>query len=132
MHNANATNHASHTNSLAMGQNVQQKVREGDWVVLATDGLYDNVSDAEIVSMVSRAEDAMTLAETLGNLASSRSIDLKFRSPFMIAAEKAGVKWQGGKADDITVVTMQVQDDESLSPPALLSTLPEVEAVQVE
>lgn len=132
MQNASATNHAFYTNSLAMGQNIQQKVREGDWVVIATDGLYDNVSDVEIVSAVSQAVDAMTLAEALGNLASSRSVDAKFRSPFMIAAGKAGVKWQGGKADDITVVTIQVQDNESLQATSLLSTLPEVEVAEVE
>lgn len=113
-----------------MGQNVQQKVRPGDWVVLATDGLYDNVSDGEIVGVASTEEDAMDLAESLGNLASARSVDTKFRSPFMIAAEKAGVQWQGGKADDITIVTLKVVDDDTIAPATLLSTLPEVAEVE--
>lgn len=113
-----------------MGQNVQQKLRPGDWVVLATDGLYDNVADAEIVGAASAAEDAASLAERLGSLASARSVDETFRSPFMAAAEKAGVEWRGGKADDITVVAMGMVDDDAVQPTTLLSTLPEAAEVE--
>lgn len=108
-----------------MGQNVQQKLKSGDWVVLATDGLYDNVSDEEIVRRAADATDAMELAEQLGELASRRGVDDKFFSPFMMAAQKANVEWRGGKADDITVVALKVVDDENAPSVALLSTLPE-------
>lgn len=113
-----------------MGQNVQQKLRPGDWVVVATDGLYDNVADDEIVEAAAAASDAMALAESLGSLASVRSVDEEFRSPFMLAAEKAGVQWRGGKADDITVVAMNMVDSDQVPSTTLLSTLPEAAEVE--
>lgn len=108
---------------LAMGQNVQQKVEAGDWVIVATDGLFDNVGDAEIVRMAGEATDAAQLAEMLGESASARGLDKTFESPFMQAARQAGVAWEGGKADDVTVVVARVEEDERLAATSLLSTL---------
>ncbi|PXF46719.1 phosphatase 2C 80 [Gracilariopsis chorda] len=111
--------------ALAMGQNVQQKLQAGDWVIVATDGLYDNMSDTDIVAMAAHASDATELADSLGERAAVRAVDKQFVSPFMQAAMQAGVKWEGGKADDITVVVARVEDDESLLSTSLLSTLAE-------
>lgn len=108
-----------------MGQNVQQKLREGDVVVLATDGLFDNMNDKDIVAVVEQEEDEMMMAEKLGEMASTRSVDTKFASPFMLAAKKAGVKWKGGKADDITVICLRVVEDD-VEGTSLLSMLPEM------
>lgn len=110
---------------MAMGQNIQQKVREGDILVVASDGLYDNMADSDLVNIVSSEEDPMTLAETLGTMASKRGIDKSFSSPFMMAAQKAGVNWEGGKADDITVVVAKVVDGPQGANESLLSTIPQ-------
>lgn len=112
---------------MAMGQNIQQKVREGDILVVASDGLYDNMSDSDLVEVVTNEEDPMTLAETLGTMASTRGVDKSFSSPFMMAAQKAGVKWEGGKADDITVVIAKIVDGAQGVKESLLSTIPEAE-----
>lgn len=106
-----------------MGQNVQQKLRDGDIIILATDGLFDNMSDNDIVAVVEQEQDEMTMAETLGEMASARSTDKEFVSPFMLAAKKAGVKWKGGKADDITVVCLRAVEGD-VDKAELLSTLP--------
>lgn len=111
--------------SLTMGQNVQQKLREGDWVILATDGLYDNMPDKDIVGFAAKADSPMGLADTLGETAMANSLDDGYVSPFMTAATKAGVKWKGGKVDDVTIVAIKIRDDESIKPLTLLSTLPE-------
>lgn len=108
-----------------MGQNVQQKVKVGDWIILATDGLYDNVPDSEIVARVSASTDVTALAEELGDLATQRSMDKTYVSPFMKAAIGAKVDWQGGKPDDITIVALKVVDDPQTPRLTLLSTLPE-------
>lgn len=113
-----------------MGQNVQQKLKPEDWVIIATDGLYDNVSDDDIVSMINAADNPTQLAEDLGNLASERGVDKAFRSPFMLAALNAGEEWKGGKADDITIVAARVMEDPELPLESLLSTLPEVAEVE--
>lgn len=110
---------------LTMGQNVQEKVKDGDWLIIATDGLYDNVSDNEIVSIAARSSDPMVLAEELGELASKRGLDKAFVSPFMQAALKANVKWEGGKTDDVTVVAIKIKEGADVKPVTLLSTLPE-------
>lgn len=108
-----------------MGQNIQQKAREGDVLIVASDGLYDNVSDADILSYAESIEEPMTLAETLGDLASKRGVDAKFKSPFMQAANKGGVEWNGGKPDDITVVIAKIVNGATAGSESLLSTIPE-------
>lgn len=110
-----------------MGQNIQQKLREGDVLIVASDGLYDNMSDADLVQFIVKQDDPMTLAEQLGELASARGVDKSFQSPFMNAARKAGVNWNGGKADDITVVVAKVVDGSQGGTESLLSTIPEAE-----
>lgn len=110
---------------LTMGQKVQQKVRDGDWLIVASDGLYDNVPEREIVQRTAAATDPMQLAEELGEVASVNGVNKSFRSPFMEAAKKAGVSWQGGKADDITIITARILDNASIEPLTLLSTIPE-------
>lgn len=112
---------------LAMGQNIQQKVREGDVVVVASDGLYDNMSDQELVQYVNQVDDPMAMAEQLGDLASTRGVDKSYESPFMIEAKKAGVAWEGGKADDITVVVAKIVPGPDADNESLLSTIPEAE-----
>lgn len=114
--------------SLAMGQNIQRKVRIGDTLIVASDGLYDNVSDSDILSYVLSIEDPMELAETMGNLASARGVDKSFASPFMQAAQQAGVAWEGGKADDITIVVAKIVNSVDGEAESLLSTIPEYEA----
>lgn len=109
---------------IAMGQNIQQNVQEGDIIIVATDGLYDNVPNNEIVEYASSINDPMDLAESLGDLASKRGLDKSYKSPFMQAAIKAGEKWQGGKPDDITVVVARVINGSAASNVSLLSTVP--------
>lgn len=112
-----------------MGQNIQVNVQEGDVMIVATDGLYDNVSNNDIVKYVQEIADPMTLAESLGALASERGMDKEYESPFMKAAVAAGEKWNGGKPDDITVVVARVVDGATAVSQSVLSTIPEAEAV---
>lgn len=118
--------------TMQMGQNIQQKVRDGDWCILATDGLFDNVEDKEIAAVASQSEDPTTLAEELADIATKYSYDKKKESPFAKAAKKASVEWSGGKVDDITIVAIRIKDDASIRPVTLLSVLPDVEEVEEE
>ncbi|XP_078436122.1 protein phosphatase 2C family protein [Wolffia australiana] len=91
----------------------------GDTVVMGSDGLFDNVFDQEIVSLVSESKDADDAAKALADLASKHSVDTGFDSPYSIEARKRGYdvpawkkvlggKITGGKPDDITVIVGQV------------------------
>jgi len=84
-------------------------VYPGDVLIMGSDGLFDNLSDEEIVEVVDRmlAEraSAAAIAQEVAFKAFAASIDRKRVTPFSTAASSAfDMVYNGGKADDITVV----------------------------
>ena len=100
----------------------QLSVAAGDLVVLATDGLLDNMFDSDIEAIVGKANSKggmkkkngysakveEYLAWKLAEEAYHKSRDKYFASPFAISSAIAGKKHQGGKVDDITVVVAKI------------------------
>jgi len=99
----------------------------GDVIVIATDGLFDNVSLDDIVDEIKKWEDkyytegldiqsadsagdnsATILAENLVRRARDFSIDTNIDSPFALLAKENDILWGGGMPDDTTVVIMRV------------------------
>eukprot|EP00252_Welwitschia_mirabilis_P024033 TRINITY_DN6972_c0_g1_i4.p1 TRINITY_DN6972_c0_g1~~TRINITY_DN6972_c0_g1_i4.p1 ORF type:complete len:326 (-),score=74.65 TRINITY_DN6972_c0_g1_i4:307-1284(-) len=92
------------------------KVKEGDVVVMGSDGLFDNVFKYEIERIVGsfgrvNSKDAQKLVD----LASLHSGDPTFESPYCLEARNKGygiplwkkllgLRFTGGKLDDITVI----------------------------
>lgn len=90
-------------------------LRPGDVIVLATDGLLDNVSPGEIEKVLEENNtiDGFVEPEMLARIIAERlalrnSEDARRLTPFAIAAHKAGVDHIGGKMDDITVIVGQI------------------------
>lgn len=89
-------------------------VEDGDVILLATDGLFDNVPDRLIVdemAVVQHCKDEVRLqqcANTIALMARNLSKDSKFLSPFAVNALAAGIETEGGKPDDITVLLATV------------------------
>lgn len=109
-------------------------VMPGDVIILATDGLYDNLDLNEIVDEVSEwelehfpqdssggvneatrkspnadsARIMKALAERLVNKARTLSLDKNRDSPFAILAKENDIMWGGGMPDDTTVVVGRV------------------------
>jgi len=89
-------------------------VEDGDVILLATDGLFDNVPDRLIVdemAVVQHCKDEVRLqqcANTIALMARKLSKDPKFLSPFAVNALAAGIETEGGKPDDITVLLATV------------------------
>eukprot|EP00928_Gymnodinium_smaydae_P008562 TRINITY_DN1310_c1_g1_i1.p1 TRINITY_DN1310_c1_g1~~TRINITY_DN1310_c1_g1_i1.p1 ORF type:complete len:141 (-),score=37.95 TRINITY_DN1310_c1_g1_i1:189-611(-) len=86
-------------------------VKEGDLVILYSDGFSDNLFEAEIVKLIDQATAAdgistppEEIAEVLAVAAQERSNDPKAVTPFMKEAQKQGKSFVGGKVDDVTVV----------------------------
>lgn len=89
-------------------------VKEGDIVVLGSDGVFDNLHDGELIDLVSRAhfpvgkplEDRVSaLAAAISRAAVCRSQDNEADTPFSKQARQAGfVNQKGGKEDDVSVV----------------------------
>ncbi|XP_020550098.1 probable protein phosphatase 2C 1 isoform X2 [Sesamum indicum] len=95
------------------------ELMEEDTVVMGSDGLFDNVFDREIVSVVSSCDNVSDAAKALANLAHNHSKDSSFDSPYSQEARSQGfdvpwwkkimgMKLTGGKLDDITVIVGQV------------------------
>lgn len=85
-------------------------VKDGDVILVATDGVFDNVPKdllLETLKNVEGEKDAVKLqmtANSIALMARSLSFDSDFMSPFAINARKNNIHTIGGKPDDITVV----------------------------
>lgn len=65
-------------------------LKEGDTVVMGSDGLFDNMFDQEIISTIYRFEDVTSAAQGLADLASNHSKDVNFDSPYSMEARSRG------------------------------------------
>ncbi|KAL9255532.1 putative protein phosphatase 2C 55 [Drosera capensis] len=94
------------------GQVFRVPVAAGDVVVAGTDGLFDNLYNNEISSIVvhgvrTHLEPQVT-AQKIAVLARERAMDKDRQTPFSVAAQHAGFRYHGGKLDDITVVVSYI------------------------
>eukprot|EP00667_Euglena_gracilis_P010701 EG_transcript_10888 len=82
----------------------------GDGIVIATDGLFDNMFDEEISAVYDKNKDAppRQIAQLLMEQALAISEDKVRDTPFSVMCKKARYKWSGGKGDDISVVVGKV------------------------
>jgi len=81
-------------------------------VVAGTDGLFDNLFGSEIEEILQETEGRsclQDLAWTIATVASMNSTSEDYDSPFVVAAESAGIKHIGGKVDDITVIVAVIE-----------------------
>lgn len=89
-------------------------VKEGDVILVATDGVFDNVPEKLLLDVLKDVEgvtDPVKLqmtANSLALMARSLSFDSEFMSPFAINARRNNINATGGKPDDITVVLATV------------------------
>lgn len=88
-------------------------LRNGDIIIAATDGFYDNLYDQDIVNITERyytkhssGNLANLLPKILVQEALKKSWDKTYKSPFSRNAAKVGRKYIGGKLDDITVLVL--------------------------
>ena len=92
---------------------VEVIVKEGDLVLIATDGLMDNLWEAEIsrelVKWVERGEGEGHMAEELVQKAQNVAADPWGLSPYMERAVDQGLGIEGGKWDDISVIVARCQ-----------------------
>jgi hypothetical protein len=96
-------------------------LQRGDVVLVGTDGVFDNMWEAQLVGLVSGAAkagsggaggvDAAALAREIAGAAFVNARDPEFRSPWAVEAARAGQASllrtlfpRGGKMDDCTVV----------------------------
>lgn len=82
----------------------------GDIIVMGSDGLFDNISDEDIVetveSVLVEGGKTAAISKALAFKAFETSIDKNAVTPYSLAASSAfEMVYSGGKADDITVIS---------------------------
>uniref|UniRef100_A0A0R3RQ43 Protein phosphatase n=1 Tax=Elaeophora elaphi TaxID=1147741 RepID=A0A0R3RQ43_9BILA len=82
----------------------------GDIIVLATDGLWDNVTEDEIVKQLSglKPGDVQKACNSLALTARRLAFDTQHLSPFAVKASQHGIDAPGGKPDDITLILLLI------------------------
>lgn len=88
-------------------------LREGDFIVVATDGLWDNLNEKALLLEISKIksfllEDLEKAAQTIARKAIELAYDPDYISPFALAARQNGIELYGGKPDDVTVLLARV------------------------
>lgn len=85
------------------------EMKEGDMIVMGSDGLFDNLFDGEILDIVNSHPDGL-VAELLAKTAYMKSQSMHLETPFRRSACEIGLVETpfGGKLDDITVVYCKV------------------------
>ena len=94
------------------------QVLKGDIVIAASDGLFDNLFDEDIIKISETflaygflpEEFCNKLAKELVSKAVQKGWDMTYRSPFSKNAAKFGQRFIGGKLDDTSVVVAMCVD----------------------
>lgn len=87
---------------------------EGDFILVATDGLWDNLTESHLLLEISKIkkncliDELEKAANNLARKAIEMALDPDYLSPFAKAAKKHGINIRGGKPDDITVLLARV------------------------
>ena len=89
------------------------KVLPNDLIIVASDGLWDNIYIKRLTFEVNKiidnyGRDLKRISNKLGKLAFKNSLDKNYLSPFEKQARKNNLEFKGGKSDDITVVVAQI------------------------
>ena len=95
------------------------QLKEGDVVIMGTDGLYDNVFEDEILETVieigkAGPVDPKKVTDRLLERARETAENRRACSPFQQKARKEGYVFSGGKMDDITIAAGVVEYVHSL------------------
>jgi len=97
----------------------------GDLIVMATDGMYDNVSPEEVCDILSNLDFKTEIDDVCNDIdevlgktahvlaleASEAQADRERMTPFAVSARAHGFNFAGGKPDDITIVVSLVQKE---------------------
>lgn len=87
----------------------------GDVVLVATDGLYDNVYESQILDLLEATwgQDPSYQAQVLVSYARQCQEDPDLLVPYGVEAQEADKPWRGGKLDDTAVLVLQMYDAEA-------------------
>ncbi len=101
-----------------MADKTQLSIQDGDIILVATDGLWDNVWEKDILQAL-RPIEGISLTKDMIDAAARDFVMLARDAagsekdcPFAVESQKNGKPYTGGKPDDITVIVAVVVDRE--------------------
>ncbi len=80
------------------------EIKEGDIILLGSDGLFDNLFEGEILRLLFDPHETEDKAKYIANKAESISWTDDVLTPFEVEAASHGYDFPGGKMDDISVI----------------------------
>lgn len=118
-----------HSDSPESADTSSLPIEEGDLILLATDGLFDNLPESIIVQQLSKLRDhnlenMQKMVNSLAFQAHRLAFDANYLSPFSKRARENGINVSGGKPDDITVLLAAVTNllgEKNLPIPAVVA-----------
>jgi len=88
------------------------ELMRGDIVLMASDGIFDNLEETEIVQLATSAPKANVIAKKISDRSRKVSLDSKAETPYSRQAKKNGDPdfrdGLGGKVDDISCVVAKI------------------------
>ncbi|EPY51566.1 serine/threonine protein phosphatase Azr1 [Schizosaccharomyces cryophilus OY26] len=104
-----------------MSDLTQHQLQNGDLIILATDGVFDNLDSESLRQVAEKVLSNNTknenstriLADSICKTAVTNSKNTKWDSPFSKAARSYGFQYRGGKVDDTTTTCMLVKEVQS-------------------
>jgi len=98
-----------------MAVSTRYSLLPGDLVLLATDGLFDNMPESMLLKILNGLKergqrDLLEGASKVVEKARELSLNASFQSPFALKAREHNVPYSGGgKPDDITLILASVE-----------------------
>uniref|UniRef100_A0A1I7WC88 Protein phosphatase n=1 Tax=Heterorhabditis bacteriophora TaxID=37862 RepID=A0A1I7WC88_HETBA len=87
-------------------------IQKGDIIVLATDGLWDNLTEQHVLEqlkpLMENKASVQEVCNALALTARRLAFDSSHNSPFAVKAREHGYSAPGGKPDDITLVLLLI------------------------
>jgi len=84
------------------------ELKEGDLVIVGTDGLFDNVFDSQLLEIANKGTNVTDISSKLAKKAQEVGLSDTATSPFSKSAIKTGHSFRGGKLDDVTIIVAKV------------------------
>jgi len=94
------------------GDKYQFLLQDGDLVIFGTDGLFDNLCNDVLASIV-KSNEKSKVQEIAGAIAKEAYLISKSKTaitPFAASAAAFGYEFRGGKEDDITVIVVKYKE----------------------
>ena len=92
----------------ADAEEMKVPLQAGDLIVMASDGLFDNLPESALLELlqqgVSAGKEVSAIAQDVVDAAVEAALDKSTDSPFAILAKDNDILWSGGRPDDITVL----------------------------